>query len=501
MPFVWSRRMPSSLLMRFSLLSLAVLVCIGGALGWMVQRQMEHTALVQQANEVSAVIEGVLSRHISARDLTVHPQSKERSRWAQLTQHLLAADTHLVRVKVWNSAGRVVYSNDARQIGHSYPIDGDLHTALLGHQSMDVSSLTQKENVLDRRHFTRLLETYIPLRAAGRVVGAYEAYSDLGALDAQLADARRTIWLTVAAGFFLLWSTLFAIVQRASRRLIRQMQAISRLEVEAGEAATLRELDRVKDEFIGGASHELRRPLASIKGYTASLLLPDAHWDPKIREEFLRVIDEEADHLSSIVDNLFDLARLGSNSLDLMLEPVHLPALTDQIVRRIRSLPTMQPHQFVVEFEEPCPYVQADQTRVSQLLLNLLENAVKYSPENTTITVKGWCEDDMVTVSVTDEGEGLTPEQMEHVFDKFYRVDSGMTRATEGTGLGLAICRGVVEAHGGQIRVESRYGHGSTFTFSLPAATDLKEEGTASAVHSSRSTPMTRRSRLAPWNN
>jgi signal transduction histidine kinase len=247
------------------------------------------------------------------------------------------------------------------------------------------------------------------------------------------------------------------------------MRAINALELEAREAAVLRQVDRLKDEFIGSVSHELRRPLASIKGYTASLLLPGAHWQPEEQREFLQVIDEESDHLSLLIDNLLDLARLGSGTLQLTLEPVNLPALSEQVVRRLRLQSHLPPHPCIVQFPERFPSVEGDQARLTQLLLNLLENAAKYSPADTPITIEGKVEGQSVIVSVIDQGPGLTEDQAGRVFDKFYRVDSGLTRVTEGTGLGLALCRGVAEAHGGEISVSSTPGEGCTFTVSLPS--------------------------------
>lgn len=461
--------MRSSLLVRFSLLSLAVLLCIALGLGWLIQRQMEHTALVQQADEIAVVVDGALGQKLTVRDLNGPAIPAERARWAGLARQLLAADRHLVRIKVWDLSGRVIYSNNPQQIGQRFPIDQELGAALSGRRSMDVSNLTQTENVGDRQGHSRLLETYIPMRASGQVIGAYEAYSDLGALDGQLNDARRTLWGSVGAGFLLLYASLFAIVRGASRRLVRQMRAISALELEAREAAVLRQVDRLKDEFIGSVSHELRRPLASIKGYTASLLLPDCQWEPEVQREFLGVINEEADTLSLLIDNLLDLARLGSGTLQLTLEPLNLPALSEQVVRRLRMQSHLPPHPYVLDFPERFPYIEGDQARLTQLLLNLLENAAKYSPPGAAINVEGRVEDAFVVVNVIDQGPGLTPEQAARVFDKFYRVDSGLTRATEGTGLGLALCRGVVEAHGGKISVSSTPGKGCTFSVRLAA--------------------------------
>jgi signal transduction histidine kinase len=461
--------MGRSLLLRFSLLSLVVLLCIALGLGWMLQHQMEHTALVQQANEIAVVLDSGLDGKLTADDVSAAARPEERVRWQTLAHRLLAADRHLVRIKIWDRTGRVAYSNNPAQIGKRFPISEDLRAALAGGRAMDVSNLTETENAGDRQGHNALLETYVPMRVSGRVIGAYEAYSDLGALNAQLRDAGRTLWGSVALGFLLLYASLFAIVRGASRRLVRQMRAISALELEARDAAALREVDRMKDDFIGGISHELRRPLASIKGYTASLLLPNARWEPEVQREFLEVIDEESDNLALLIDNLLDLARLGSGSLQLALEPLNLPVLCEQVVRRVRMQSHLAPHEYAVHFPEQVPCVEGDQARITQLLLNLVENAAKYSPQETPIIVEGEVEDGWVVVRVIDRGPGLTPEQASRVFEKFYRVDSGLSRATEGTGLGLALCRAVVEAHGGRISVTSEPGSGCTFTVRLPS--------------------------------
>lgn len=466
--FTWFRQ--GRLLMRFALLSLVVLALIAVGLVIVLQRATEQNALHQQADEIAVVVQGVLGRHIHMTTTTLVDARRpaQQAWWAGLAHQLMLADPHLVRIKVWNTAGRVIYSNDPQQIGRAFAIDGNLRAALAGRPTMDVSPLTQSENASERAGHSALLETYIPIRTGHRVIGAYEAYSDLSRLNLQLDAERRTIGVSVAAGFVLLYASLFVIVRNASRRLERQMCEIAVLGVQAREAETLRQIDRLKDEFIGSVSHELRRPLASIKGYTASLLLPEARWEPDEQREFLQVIDEEADHLAGLIDNLLDLARLGAGSLRLSCEPLHLPALTEQVVRRIRTQAHLPEHPYELWFPTGFPYVEGDSARITQVLLNLLENAAKYAPPGTPIEIAGSLDGAMVAISVHDGGPGLTPAQAARVFDRFYRVDSGLTRATEGTGLGLAICRGIVEAHGGHMRVQSRPGQGCTFTFTLP---------------------------------
>jgi signal transduction histidine kinase len=467
---VWLGR--GSLLLRFSLLSLVVLTLIAVGLATMLQRELEHDALVQQADEVATIMDGVVGHHLRPNTIAHALQPAGRAWWGSLTERLMAADQHLVRVTLLDTHGRVVYSNNPRLIGRVFPLDDNLSTALSGVRAMGILDQSPTEDAGDRSPHTRLLETYIPVQARGRVIGALEGDSDLSALTPRLDAARRTVLLSVTAGFILLYSSLFAIVHRASRRLIRQMQEINQLAAQAREAEALRAVDRLKDEFIGHVSHELRRPLASIKGYTASLLLRDAAWEPEVQREFLQVIDDEADHLALQIDNLLDLARLGAGSLHLNPETLHLPVLTEQVVRRVRAQAHLPPHPYEVRFPERFPYVAADHARLTQVLLNLLENAAKYAPADTPIVVAGHAAGDRVAISVHDQGPGLTADQAARVFDKFYRVDSGLTRTTGGSGLGLAICRGIVEAHGGQITVTATPGRGCIFTVSLPAIAD-----------------------------
>jgi len=462
-----------SLLLRFSLLSLVVLALIAAGLATTLEHEMTQDALRQQADKVAVVVRGVFDRPlVKATRLMPARRPTEYAWWASLAQGLLAADSHLVRVKVWDPSGRIIYSNNPAQIGRAFPIDDDLRAALAGRPAMGISHLTGAENAGDPVTRGPLLQTYIPIHkgGVGPVIGAYEAYCDLGLLTQRLDATRGTIWGSVAAGFLLLYAALFAIVRSASRRLARQMREIAALGARAREADALREIDRLKDDFIGGVSHELRRPLASIKGYTASLLLPDAGWAAAEQREFLQVIDEEADHLAATIDTLLDLARLGGGTLPLDREPLHLPALTAQAVRRVRAQAQLPAHPYETRFPERFPYVEADGARLGQVLLNLLENAAKYAPAGTPIVVEGRVDEDTVAISVRDRGPGLTPEQAARVFDKFYRVDSGLTRATEGTGLGLTLCRAVVEAHGGRIDVNTAPGRGCTFTVTLPVA-------------------------------
>ena len=221
-------------------------------------------------------------------------------------------------------------------------------------------------------------------------------------------------------------------------------------------------------------SHELRRPLASIKGYAATLLLDDT-WDQPTRRDFLQVIDEESDRLSELVENLLDLSRLGSGMLTLSREPILLPKLAESACDLIASQPHLEGHTFTLDFPEPFPIVDGDPVRIRQVLLNLVENAVKYSDPGTAVKVSGRVHLDTgdIEIAVSDRGVRLDPKDRVRIFDRFYRVDNTLARRSQGTGLGLAICKGVVEAHGGAIWADSD-GAGTSIRFTLPQTRDSR---------------------------
>jgi signal transduction histidine kinase len=225
-----------------------------------------------------------------------------------------------------------------------------------------------------------------------------------------------------------------------------------------------RELARMQDEFISTISHELRTPLGFIKGYVTTLLRDDASWDDQTRLDFLRIIDDEADRLRELIDNLLDSSRLESGTLSMMREPTRLAALIRDTAARAQAMyPAMD---LAVEVEVDLPPLMADSTRIAQVIDNLLSNANKYAP-SARVVVRLLPQPGGALIEVEDNGEGIPPEHVAHLFERFYRVPSN-SRSTRGTGLGLYICRKIVEAHGGEIGVKSEIGKGTTFHFSLP---------------------------------
>jgi PAS domain S-box-containing protein len=239
------------------------------------------------------------------------------------------------------------------------------------------------------------------------------------------------------------------------------------------EAETLarKEAERaneVKFRFLAMISHELRTPLTSIKGFATTLLADDVTWDAASQRDFLETINQEADKLTELIEQLLDLSRLESGTLRIVPQEQPLSAIVDASVAQLQAL--TGEHRLVVSIPDDLPPVWADAQRIGQVLANLVNNASKFSPSGTQISISATHKGKEVQVNATDHGSGIAPEERALVFESFYQTakEGNSSRRARGVGLGLAICRGLVEAHGGRIWVQDRPGPGTTISFTLP---------------------------------
>jgi K+-sensing histidine kinase KdpD len=225
--------------------------------------------------------------------------------------------------------------------------------------------------------------------------------------------------------------------------------------------------ERLKTELLSMVSHELRTPLTAIKGFATTLLRPHIRWTGEQQRDFLQNIDRETDRLTHLIRNLLDMSRFEAGALNLEKGNHRISEILTSIGGQVNSV--TKHHKLQMEISPGLPMVFADKTRVGQVLINLIENATKYSEKGSKIMVGAKSSDGMVVINVTDRGQGIPSNQLDKVFERFYRGDSVVSGRKDGIGLGLAICRALVEAHGGRIWVESEIGRGSEFNFSLPA--------------------------------
>ncbi len=225
-----------------------------------------------------------------------------------------------------------------------------------------------------------------------------------------------------------------------------------------------RTADQIKSTFISIVSHELRTPVALIKGYASTLRRDDAKWDKSTINDSLAVIEEEADRLSKMIDDLLDASRLQAGGLNINKADVSLESISKRVAERLST--QSNKHVIVTDFPEKFPVILADETRIEQVILNLVSNALKYA-SNGEIKITGQARPEQVVICVSDEGPGIEARDLPHIFDRFYRSTKAV-KNTKGAGLGLYLARAIIEAHGGRIWTDPKPDSGARFCFSLP---------------------------------
>lgn len=295
---------------------------------------------------------------------------------------------------------------------------------------------------------------YIPITTADRTIGVLEITGRPGGGAFRTED--ETMLLTFA--------------DQAALAVDRV-----RLSEEAARAAALAQSDELKSALLAAVSHDLRTPLASIKAAATSLLDTSVRWGDEARAELLDAIDQETDRLSMMVGNLLDLSRIEGGALRPDKEWYDVAELVADVMQRLHS--RTEHHVVRTEIEPTLPIALFDYVEIAQVLTNLIENAVKYTPPGTPITIRARAATDagapVIEITVEDRGPGIPFEHQSRLFEKFYRIEA--SQRTPGAGIGLAISKGFVEAHGGRIWVESAEGAGASFRFTLPVPPVARE--------------------------
>ncbi len=247
------------------------------------------------------------------------------------------------------------------------------------------------------------------------------------------------------------------------------------------DMTALKEAERLKDEFIGIAAHELRNPMAVLKGFTHMLISQTARGKGAPLDDWqkdaLQDIDQATTRLVELTDDLLDVTRLQAGRVELLLQSINLAALTKRIVARLQI--TTNKHTIVLSVGDEPMFIDADEQRIEQVLINIINNAIKYSPDGgaIAITLQAIEHEQLVQLSVQDHGIGIPMQQQSRIFGRFMRADNARAYGIRGTGLGLFLCRELIERHNGRIWFASNEGVGSTFYISLPLVHDRPEDG------------------------
>ena len=411
---------------------------------------------------------------------------------------LQAASQSGGRLLVVDADGKVTYDTFGERCGTLLAL-GEVRSVLRGEKDADYgfhlrdgAGKTQAPSVLDALTGRDISRVWVgcfvsPLEADGQRTGALLLLTDVQeTVDSLISvrDRMAFIFLLALTAVLVLAGLISRIVTRPVAELSGGIERMSKGDYEyrvhvqgKGEMAQLaaafnqmseqvHNLDEARNQFVSNASHELKTPLATIKILVESMMYQD-DMDPQLRREFLGDIDKEIDRLSSVVGDLLTLVHIDSHKLRLRREMMVLADTVRETAARLGPLAKKRGQQIVVHIQDECEMF-ADPGKLAQVCYNIIENAIKYTPDGGTITVSLAKAGRDAVLEIADTGVGIPETDLPHVFDRFYRVDKARSRETGGTGLGLSIVKQIVRLHAGTVTVASEYGKGTTFTVQLP---------------------------------
>jgi signal transduction histidine kinase len=466
------------LVTRFAVASLTAFVTVGVVLAGMVSHQIRTRQELAATSHAQFVTGSILSFELTAQDVA-GPIDPTSSRYRELRK--VVVDRLLVRpvvrVKIWRADGTIIFSDEPRLIGKQFRPDDELDEATAGTTEAGISNLNEDENIYERGLFAKLYSTYVPLYLGsrphrGKADAVAELYTDYAGIEAEVHRLFQTLVITLVAGLLALYLLLLPITRRTARTLSGQNAKLEEqaeslqglLEREQQTVSELRELNRLKDDFVAVASHEVRTPLTSIIGYAKTLRRPEFAEDRSARDEFLAAIERQGDRLHRLVGNLLAAAHVEESQASLAATPTSLHAVTDEVLAGVGP----QGRRVRVFLPQDLPDVATDRDRLELILANLVDNALKFSAEESLVDLGARRVGNDIEVWVSDRGIGIEDEHLRRIFDRFYQVDSSVTRRYGGVGLGLHLVQELAQSLGGTVGVLSAPGSGSTFTITLP---------------------------------
>jgi len=244
-----------------------------------------------------------------------------------------------------------------------------------------------------------------------------------------------------------------------------------RLAARADAIREERRAERMRSEVLATLSHELRMPLTAIQGYSSALLMEEVEWSDEKRQEFLRLIENECVNMHTMLKDILDSSLIDVNQLIIERQPARLPFIAREVANEFQQ--RTESHRIMVDFNALFPILEVDTRWIKQVFRNILDNALKYSPEGGLIVIRGEERARDVVIVIADQGIGISPENLIPLFERYYRVRSTTNLHIPGTGLGLPVARAIIESHGGRIWAESKLGEGTTIYFSLPKTLEV----------------------------
>jgi signal transduction histidine kinase len=448
---------------KFVVLSLAAIIPTGLVLGFILSRQIETRALAQARLNTSLLANSVIAPLVTTEDLGGLSPERLAELDRLIRERVIPHD--VAQVKLWNPGGRVVYSNFPELVGKKFGVSHHLEEALRGELPSHVSHLEAAEHA-ELRELGEALEVYVPLRLNGRIVGAFEIYRPYRPIEADIRADQRRLYAVLAGGLLFLFVILGRVVRGASRALVRQADELAVLYAREQETvARLREVDELKSDIVATVTHELRTPVTSMRGSLETLLSRGAALQPGEWEELIRIANRGAQRMQALVYELLEIPRLYSGERHVSIEPVQLEPLIAELTNGLDG-------RIELELDPTVAEVSTDRAALRQILALLIDNAVKFSPPDSPITVRVTEAEDAVHISIEDQGPGVPPGEEERIFEPFYQADRSSTRKKGGVGLGLHLASKMATMVGGRLALDRDRENGATFVLSLPPPAD-----------------------------
>jgi signal transduction histidine kinase len=472
--------------LRFAIYTGIVLLAAGFAVFWAVNREVVHRAESTLEIQARAVVENSLSGHVRPSDFSGPVPPARRATLDRLFKRQILIPG-VVGARLVGPDGKITYAVLHRLIGtrpsYEASLDDVMHGAFM-RRVTHTPTWWGKPNV-------KVVQTLLPVRSASsmRPLGALELDQDYRAVTIGTGSARLQLALVLGLALLVLYVSLFPILGRVTRQLEERKRRLSQLAEERGrlleaeraarteaeavqrllaeQNERLRELDRLKDEFVSLVSHELRTPLTSIRGYIELLLDDDERPTADRHRRYLEIVDRNSERLLELVSDLLFLAQIEAGKLAIERGQVDLSKIVEECIETSSPVADSRGIELSAQIER-VPRLEGDRARLAQVLDNLVSNGLKFTESGGRVEVRLRARDGTAVLEVEDTGVGIPVEEQEHLFERFFRSSSATENAIPGTGLGLTITKAIVERHRGRIEIESAENAGTTVRVRLP---------------------------------